>query len=198
MTSKVCTKCTVELPLSAFGKDAQKSDGLCSHCRPCRLAASRVARGITPDRYFAFKKVYSSACEKLKAWRAKNPERMYARNPIKQKEAHKRWRDANIERERVRVAQWSKDNPDKAAALSAKRRACMKMAAPVWADMMQIEAVYSAAQSVSEATGVPHHVDHIVPLNGRTVCGLHVPSNLQVITASANSSKGNRSWPDMP
>lgn len=72
----------------------------------------------------------------------------------------------------------------------------MRQATPVWADHKLIKAIYAEAARLSDETGVPHAVDHIVPLRGRNVCGLHTHHNLQVITAKENRMKGNRFSPE--
>ena len=76
---------------------------------------------------------------------------------------------------------------------NAKRRAAKLKRTPSWLtdkDWKDIKEFYVEADRLTKETGVPHHVDHIIPLQGEFVSGLHVPSNLQVITASENSSKG--------
>lgn len=73
----------------------------------------------------------------------------------------------------------------------AKRNAVKLRAIPAWADLDAIAEVYQ------EATYHQLHVDHIVPLQSKRVCGLHVWDNLQLITPSENFAKSNRSWPDM-
>jgi hypothetical protein len=79
---------------------------------------------------------------------------------------------------------------------TAKRRASKKNATPAWADLEAIKGMYQLA-AVFNRTGMNLQVDHIVPLQGKMVCGLHCEANLQLMPASDNISKGNRHWPDM-
>lgn len=74
----------------------------------------------------------------------------------------------------------------------AARRAGIGRATPPWADRAAIKALYAECMERSRSTGVRHEVDHIVPLKGELVSGLHVHWNLRVITAAENREKSNR------
>ena len=72
-----------------------------------------------------------------------------------------------------------------------KRFARLKNATPAWADMKKIKEFYVEAQTLTRSTGIVHEVDHIVPIQGRLVCGLHVENNLRVLTRDDNRAKLN-------
>jgi hypothetical protein len=99
----------------------------------------------------------------------------------------RRNRRAAAERHRA----WRKANPNKVAMIAARYRAAKLQAVPAWLTAehwRQIREIYDTCPP-------GHHVDHIVPLQGREVCGLHVPWNLQHLTAAANWAKKNRLMP---
>lgn len=76
-----------------------------------------------------------------------------------------------------------------------KRRCAKLQRTPPWLTKEhkeQIKDKYRKAQALQDFTGIPHDVDHIIPLQGEFVSGLHVPWNLRVVTASENRSKHNK------
>jgi hypothetical protein len=121
-----------------------------------------------------------------------------SRDPIVRKtEARKRRtrRQNNLERYRERERIWRQNNPAKVKAKKIRHRTALGEATPGWLTDNQWDEMnefYKEAQKLTEATGKVHHVDHVVPIQGKRVCGLHVPWNLQVLTATENLSKGNK------
>jgi hypothetical protein len=73
-----------------------------------------------------------------------------------------------------------------------RRKAAKLQRTLAGADQELIGLHYLWAQWYTEQTGVPHHVDHVIPLQGDLVSGLHVETNLQVVPAEFNHSKGNK------
>lgn len=113
-------------------------------------------------------------------------------NPEKIRAAATKYCAANKEVAVDRYREWAKANPGKALARCRKRQAAKLNRTPPWASLKEIEKIYQLAARVSKFTGVPMHVDHIIPLQGKNISGLHAENNLQIIPASVNLSKGNR------
>ena len=112
----------------------------------------------------------------------------YANDPEyreNRKEADKRSYQKHAEKRRAKTLKYAKNNPGYYSHKARERRGVEKSATPAWADMDAISRIY-------EARPVGYHVDHIIPLQGDTVCGLHVDYNLQYLTPKENMAKGNK------
>lgn len=80
-----------------------------------------------------------------------------------------------------------------------KARTAMEIgASPGWANKFFMQEAYDLARLRTKVTGYAWHVDHVVPLKSKLVCGLHCEQNLAVIPGAVNCSKRNLYWPDMP
>ena len=121
-------------------------------------------------------------------WRATNPEKIAATTA--------KWRadPIYIEKEKARHRKRHEDNPAEAIEKANIRRQRMKeQQRPAWYDAKKVRAIYKAMQRRNKVAGFAKwHVDHIVPLKGKNVRGLHVQNNLRIILASKNKAKYNK------
>jgi hypothetical protein len=165
-------------------------------CVECRRVRDRERYARNPQKHL----------EKTKAWYTKNAGRARAKRvadyysdlekhrEIGRKSSAKRRARLGptiVEYERPFKRQWKLENPLKVQALGAKRRAAVLRRLPKWADLKAIELFYENRPPGME-------VDHIVPLQGRNVSGLHVEYNLQYLTPTENYRKNNKWDPDSP
>ena len=154
-------------------------------------------RKNNPEKLKAYnKKAYNKNIEKIKLYNKEfykaHVEKMYAKN--------KAYREANREKVYAYNKKYKENNPEKIkdwqkkyrennrgvfTAIQAKRRAINLQATPAWINLEAIKEIYTRCPK-------GYHVDHIVPLQGKNVCGFHVENNLQYLKAEENIRKGNR------
>lgn len=119
-----------------------------------------------------------------------NSKKYYSENNDKERALRRNRYNKNPEIQKERIKLYSQSNRGKIKLRRVLRKQSIERATPSWADLKTIQQIYHDCPQDRE-------VDHIVPINGKTVCGLHIPCNLQYLTKSENCSKGNRIWPDM-
>lgn len=207
MQDKKCRVCEEIKPLDDFSKKTSSKDGYMNICKAC-------------DSKKAIKWYYNNS-EKVKErkvkYRKNNREYVLQRDRdryyndreyvlAQRKEYYQNNKRNIIEK----VSEWRKENKEKTKiygkknyenykpkylAKTAKRKAIKIGATPSWLseiNLAQIQWFYAASKMMTDTTGIPHHVDHIHPIQGSGFIGLHVPWNLRVIKAEENLSKGNK------
>ena len=145
---------------------------------------------------------YDCTKERVAIWQAKNPEkvdenqkRWQNKNPGLAAQRHRDWYAKNTKHANKTSTAYRKANLPLINYLSSKARADKLQRTPKWLtnfDKLKIKCIYSIASMLTRENKEPWHVDHIIPLRGENVSGLHVPSNLQVLPKIDNLIKGNR------
>lgn len=114
----------------------------------------------------------------------------------KNKKAYKDRANARpAEKKRQYRSVWKQKNTGLVNADTARRKKHISLATPKWltpSQVQQIKDIYIEAANLTNSSGIPHQVDHIIPLRGKSFSGLHVPWNLQILTAEQNQKKNNR------
>lgn len=184
MKTKVCTKCQSEKSESEFDKFNDKSRGkvrVRAHCKQCRRSMVKSYDSHNKDKKADYNKKYRTDNEDIL------------------RERRKKYHLDNREKILGYLKEWRNQNPDIVAFHGVKKRQKKRKATPAWLTeehKRQIKSMYEHAKDCNSVGEGRYEVDHIVPLQGENVCGLHVPWNLQVIPMDINRAKNNRYDPD--
>lgn len=190
---KTCSKCGERKPLEQFNKHSGSRDGRRGYCKACHTAYSTKWIADNREHYNA----------RIRADRAKDPAKYrqwaenYRGNSDRYAEIKRSWVQRNRDRRKAIIRRYTVKHAAKLHAKVRERQALKLTALPAWADRAAMTVYYREAKRLTRETGVRHEVDHIVPLQGRTVCGLHCEANLQILPKEENLRKLNRHWPDM-
>lgn len=221
--SSLCSRCKETKSADQFR--VYKGTKRFPYCLPCekeykaqhyKKNAAKVKeqsirwRNENRERYLENNRAYYRAnfdrySELAKKWAAKNPDkrleisRKYRTEKLERaRQNEAAYRERNREICNARIREWKAKNKPLIAYYSRTRHAVRRNAVPAWADLEAIKLIYEEAARRRAETGEDWHVDHIVPLKGKTVCGLHCEANLQIIPKVENLRKNATRWPDMP
>jgi len=153
-----------------------------SGCHECKKISDAIRRKTSE---------YKEMMRDMQSARRRNPA-VKAKDSAAQSDRRK----TDEYREKVRPfnREYKKTNRGKYNAYHAKRSAAQLQRTPSWIsqeDKKEMLGIYGRARQLTKMTGEPHHVDHIIPLQGILVSGLHIPKNLQILTALENMQKNN-------
>lgn len=188
MNKKSCNKCNKVKKLIHFFKDKSSKDGFKKSCKPCFNGPRKEALREQ---------------NRLLAIYLKEDKKDILRRKMERKKARKEQREALINQKRVKKSCSNKKCGEcrechsnyKYNLLATKRRKIKELATPkslTENQLIEIENFYIKAKELTKSTGISHVVDHILPLQGNNITGLHVPWNLQILTRRMNAIKSKK------
>jgi len=210
---KICTRCRGEKPLLQFKKQSRRASGYSAICKECsRIYEAK--RRASKEHSIPSHKVCFGCNRKLPCVSFHKHSGMSDGLSHRCRECtseyHADWYKKNAEKKKKASQVWVKKNPerkksndkrrydiDKSTALhhATMRFRRKQKATPAWLNEEQkskIRMMYWLASDLFAISGEPYEVDHIIPIKGKGVCGLHVPWNLQILPKDINRSKGNK------
>jgi hypothetical protein len=198
-----CSKCKETL------SDSLKAKGQGNKCKSCHATSVREYRAKNIEKvkeherhsrekrkeshrvYVA--KWYQANKEKIKLASRQRYQRI--KHSPHEKFARQKWRLANLVKTREYNRLYRQRHKDRVAAFVQGKNAKKRQARPAWANESKIRVVYRTACVLTKLMKRRFEVDHIYPLNSPFMCGLHVETNLRVISREENMQKSNRHWP---
>ncbi len=174
VNEKTCVACGCTKLATDFYRSSNYKDGLQYECIPCAKLRTKEYALANREKVLCRKKRYRES------------------NQLKISAGYNQWLMVNRDKRRAIDNKWGHCNIGKVTAKSRARKLAKLNRTPAWANKQEIEQIYIECTRVSRETGIKHHVDHIIPLRGKTVSGLHVENNLQIITVEENLRKNNK------
>lgn len=197
---KNCPKCNLNKELSEFAKDPSTKDGFSVYCRQCRKIINhnaylkyKQARSEKSRADYLSKKELYKAKQKARYVKKRNlmqqkQKEYYLKNKESIKAKTREYQALNPHIQSKSHKKWAKNNKHKVLAKLARRRAAMISRIPPWLSDDKLNEIKQIYKDCPKG----YHVDHIVPLQGKEVSGLHVPWNLQYLPAEENLKKSNK------
>jgi 5-methylcytosine-specific restriction endonuclease McrA len=186
--TKLCSKCLIVKEISLFHHSKKMKCGRASACIECDKQRCKIKNST--ENYKIKRKIWeSNNREKIKNYNAAYHPKYYQENKEKYRENHDLWRIKNLERYReLGRINFQKPSRKLKHKINQAHRRAIKLHATLPGFEEEIKQIYLNCPK-------GYHVDHIVPLRGKTVNGLHVPWNLQYLTPEENHKKKNKLLP---
>lgn len=164
---KTCNRCLKTKTLQEFSKALSCKDGFRNYCKECQSAKKKEWYEQNKEHVLA----------KTAVWHENNPEKV--------REAKQKWANSHKQYASEYKKQYVKEHKNLINAHTSARRKRVQQRTPAWSNRKDLVAFYLNCPP-------GYHVDHIIPLNGKNVSGLHVLNNLQYLPAVENLQKGNK------
>lgn len=202
---KRCNLCSDTKPISLFNNDKRTADGIRKCCISCEPPGPRsksvcgkcnqpkeFGKGCKPCDQRRKNEYKERHADRVKAARSEYKKKKWKSGEVERTEKRKAKAELRPINMRLAKKRWKEKNKHKVIENTARRFASKLQATAPWADAVAMQQVYMLARFMSESTGIKWHVDHIVPLRGKNVCGLHIEHNLTFMPAAFNISKSNK------